>query len=338
MKRCTRCILPETFPGVHFDEEGVCQYCRRAPSPEQREAQKAHLRARFEELVADVRSRPGYHCLVAWSGGKDSTYTLWLLKEQYGLHVLSFAFDNGFVSSQALKNMRTVAENLQLDHTIVKPSFDVLKDVFVASTRPGMYSVKALQRASGVCNTCMTIAKGIGLRIAIEHEIPILAYGWSPGQIPLASAFLHFSPSMVQAAVDAAMAPLETVVNGRIMEYFPERQQLLDAKVLPYIVSPLAFLDYDEEEILHRIRDLAWERPKDTDPNSTNCLLNGFASLIHVRQLGYNPYVMELAGLVRDGYMDREEALSRLKIDPVLPVLAAVEAKLGVRIPESGNR
>jgi hypothetical protein len=243
MKRCTRCILPETFPGIHFDEEGVCQYCRRAPGTEQHEAQKARLRAKFEELVADVRSHSGYHCLVAWSGGKDSTYTLWLLKEQYGLHVLAFAFDNGFVSSQALKNMRTVAENLQLDHTIVKPSFDVLKDVFVASTRPGMYSVKALQRASSICNTCMAIAKGIGLRMAIKQGIPILAYGWSPGQIPLASAFVHFSSSMLQAVVDAAMAPLEAVVNGRILEYFPERQQLVDAKVLPHIVSPLVFLN-----------------------------------------------------------------------------------------------
>ena len=27
MKRCTRCVLPETFPGIQFDEEGVCQYC-----------------------------------------------------------------------------------------------------------------------------------------------------------------------------------------------------------------------------------------------------------------------------------------------------------------------
>ena len=338
MKRCTRCILPETFPGIHFDEEEVCQYCRRAPGTEQHEAQKARLRAKFEELVADVRSRPGYHCLVAWSGGKDSTYTLWLLKEQYDLHVLAFAFDNGFISSQALKNMRTVAENLQLDHTIVKPSFDVLRDVFVASMRPGMYSVKALQRASGICNTCMTIAKGIGLRMAIKQEIPILAYGWSPGQIPVASALVHFTSSMLQTIVDTAMAPLEAMVNGRIIEYFPEQQQLLDAKVLPYIVSPLAFLDYDEEVILHRIRDLAWERPQDTDPNSTNCLLNSFASLIHVQQMGYNPYVMELASLVRGGYMDREEALNRLKIDPALPVVAAVEAKLGVRIPESRDR
>jgi tRNA(Ile)-lysidine synthase TilS/MesJ len=334
MKRCTRCILPETFPGIHFDQEGVCQYCQRALDPERREAQRASLRAKFEKLAADVRSRPGYHCLVAWSGGKDSTYTLWLLKEQYDLHPLAFTFDNGFVSLQALKNVRTVAENLKVDYAIVKPSFDVLKKVFVASTQPGMYSTKALQRASSICNTCMAIAKGIGLRIALEKEIPIMAYGWSPGQIPSASAFMHFNAPMLQAVVDAAKAPLEAVVNGRVAQYFPEQHQLTSARVLPYNISPLAFLEYDEETILHQIRGLAWEHPQDTDPNSTNCLLNSFANLMHVQQMGYHPYAMELAGLVREGYMDRQQALQKLEAAPVPQVVAAVEAKLGVRIPQ----
>jgi hypothetical protein len=332
VRRCTRCILPETFPGIRFDEEGICQYCRRTPTLEQREAQRARLRAKFEKLAGDVRSQPGYHCLVAWSGGKDSTYTLWLLKEQYDLRVLAFTFDNGFVSPQAFKNMRTVAENLNVDHAIVKPSFDVLREVFVASMRPGMYPAKALERASGICNTCMAIAKGIGLRMALEKGIPILAYGWSPGQIPLASAFIRFNSHMLQAMVDTAIAPLEAVVHARIAEHFPAQHQLADVRVLPYNISPLAFLDYDEEAALHCISALAWERPQDTDPNSTNCLLNSFANLVHVEQLGYHPYAMELASLVREGYMDRQEALKRLGIVPVPEVVAAVEAKLGVPV------
>jgi hypothetical protein len=55
MKRCTRCILPETFPGIEFDDEGVCQYCRHMPPPERRVQQRAALRVRFEQLVAEVR-------------------------------------------------------------------------------------------------------------------------------------------------------------------------------------------------------------------------------------------------------------------------------------------
>jgi len=335
MRRCTRCVLPETFPGIRFDEEGVCQYCRRMPDAEQRAAQKARLRARFEELVRQVRTRAGYHCLMGWSGGKDSTYTLWLLRKQYGLRVLSFTLDNGFISPAALKNMRVVTENLGIDHVIEKPRFDLLRQIFLASTQPGMYPPRALERASGICNSCMALAKGIGLRMALEKDIPILAYGWSPGQIPLASAFFRANPRMMWAMIKTAMAPLEKVTDDQVAVYFPEEHHLENARYpggreLPYNVSPLVFLDYDEETALRCIDALAWEQPQDTDPNSTNCLLNSFANLIHLEQVEYHPYVMELAGLVREGYMSREKALNRLEAAAAPEVVAAVEAKLGI--------
>lgn len=28
LRRCTRCILPETMPYISFDDHGVCNYCR----------------------------------------------------------------------------------------------------------------------------------------------------------------------------------------------------------------------------------------------------------------------------------------------------------------------
>ncbi len=330
MKSCTRCVLPETFPGIRFDEAGVCQYCRQEAPLQRRTEQQAALQARFEERVEQVRQRPGYHALMAWSGGKDSTYTLWLLKERYGLRVLAFTFDNGFVSPGAFKNMRTVAESLGVDHLIVKPRFDLLRRLFVASIEPGMYPPRALERASGICNTCMGMAKGIGLRLALEKEIPLLVYGWSPGQVPLTAAFFATNRRLLQATVEAARAPLERAVGDEVDAYFPDERLLTAGREYPHNVSPLAFLGYDEEAALHTITGLGWERPMDTDPNSTNCLLNSFANQVHLQQAGFHPYAMELAGLVRAGYLDRAEALARLEETPPPDVLAAVQAKLGL--------
>ena len=28
MRRCTKCVLPETIPGISFDAQGVCSHCR----------------------------------------------------------------------------------------------------------------------------------------------------------------------------------------------------------------------------------------------------------------------------------------------------------------------
>jgi len=330
MKRCTRCVLPETFPGIHFDDDGVCRHCQRIPSPERQAARRTRLRERFEDLAHQIRSQSGYHCLMSWSGGKDSTYTLWLLQKEYGLRTLAFTFDNGFVSPAALENMRNVAEALGVDHVIVKPRSDLMRQAFVASTQPDMYPPRALERASGICNTCMALAKGIGLRMALEKSVPILAYGWSPGQIPLASAVFRINPRMLRAMVKAAMTPLETVVGDAIEIYFPEEHHLETIQNPLYNISPLAFLNYDEETAVRRIGELGWERPRDTDPNSTNCLLNSFANTIHLEQMGYHPYVMELAGLVREGYMTREEALDRLDVPAAPEVAAAVKVKLGI--------
>jgi hypothetical protein len=332
MKRCTKCVLPESFPGIQFDEGGVCQYCRKTPDQKQQAARKARLRQRFEAVAADVRARPGYHCLMAWSGGKDSTYTLWLLQEEYRLRTLTFTFDNGFISAAALKNMRVVAENLGVDHVIVKPNFNVLREIFVACIQDSLYPPRALERASCVCNACMGLAKGIGLRMALEKEIPFIAYGWSPGQVPLASALFHTNHRMLEAMVKTAKAPLAQVTDAPIDDYFPTEAQLDGTRETPYNVSPLAFTPYDEETAVRTIHALGWDRPQDTDPNSTNCLLNSYANLIHQEQTGYHPYAMELGGLVREGYLDRDAAMDKLSASPLPAIVAAVKAKLNLAV------
>ncbi len=334
MKRCTRCVLPETFPGIQFDAEGVCQYCRRMPTVERRAEQRAALLARFEALVAGVRDLPGYHGLMSWSGGKDSTYTLWLLTEVYGLRMLAFTFDNGFVSPTAMDNMRTVGERLGVDHVIVKPRFALLRQLFADSMAPGIYPPRALERASGICNTCMGLAKGMGVRLALEYDVSMLVYGWSPGQIPLASAYMPGNRRMLQAMAEASSAPLDKLSGGLTSVYFPSTALFERATRMPVNISPLAFIDYTEEQALDVVSGMGWRRPEDTDPNSSNCLLNNYANLLHVRQMGYHPYVMELAGLVREGSMAREEALVRLEEAPPAAAVALVAEKLGVPTPE----
>ena len=330
MRRCTRCVLPETFPGIQFDEDGLCQHCRRQPSPERRDEQRAQLRARFEAMAQEVREEPGYQCLVSWSGGKDSTYTLWLMRHEYGLRVLAMTFDNGFVSPTAFENMRTVSDRLGVDHVIIRPGFTFLKRVFTASMDPTLYSPKALERASSICNTCMGLAKGIALRLALEKNIPMMVYGWSPGQIPLPSAFLRPNRSMLASMVEAASAPLAQASGGEAGVYFPELEQLERAPRLPANVSPLVFLDWHEDAAVETIQRYGWRQPDDTDPNSSNCLLNAFANQVHHAHMGYHAYAMELAGLVREGYMERDEALRRLETQPSAELVQRVADRLGV--------
>ncbi len=330
MRVCSICVLPETFPTVELDHQGVCNYCRSFKGKQhQRELQKEY-RERFITLIKAHRGSGSYDVLIAYSGGKDSTYTVDVFKNHFGLRVLALTFDHGFVSPYAMKNMKTVVERLGIDHLIFKPDFETMGRVFNISIRGNLYSRKTLERASTICTSCMSLVKFVSLKIALEKEIPFLGYGWSPGQAPVQSSVMKTSAAFVQATQKVIYEPLHRTIGDKINPYFLEERHFRLSDRFPYNVHPLAFLDYDEEAIYKRIKELGWIPPQDTDPNSTNCLMNAFANQIHQEQFGFHPYAFEMAGLVRMGVLTREEGLKRLREPADEKIVHEVRLKLGI--------
>ena len=74
LKRCTKCLLPETFPGIQFDEKGVCNVCNSYPSRE-----FAGKEALDKVITNLLKEKP---VLIAFSGGRDSSYCLHYLKKE----------------------------------------------------------------------------------------------------------------------------------------------------------------------------------------------------------------------------------------------------------------
>ena len=330
MKRCVRCGLPETFPNIRFDDEGVCNFCRAYRGKEKLEQAKEKFRNKFEKLLAEKKRTGGYDCLMAYSGGKDSSYTLKVLKEQYGLRTLALTMDNGFISPRTMENIRNVVENLGIDHILYKPRFDILKKLFGTAKDSDIYPPKTLERASTICTTCMGLVKFIALRLAIESGIPFIIYGWSPGQAPIEASIFKNNPSMIKSMQSVLLEPMRKIVGDDILNYFLTDEHFENPERFPYNVSPLAFLEYDEEKILEEIKDLGWVKPEDTDPNSTNCLLNSFGIQVHRKRFRFHPYAFELANLVREGYMDRDEAIERLEAEDNEEIIRIVKRKLGI--------
>lgn len=331
MKRCNRCVLPETFPGISFDEEGICNFCRSFKGMQRLEESKEKYRKRFEKLLEEKRRQGGYDCLMAYSGGKDSTYTMVVLKEKYNLSTLALTIDNGFVSPASIDNIRKVVEGLGVDHIIYKPRFDIMQRIFRKATDSEMYSKKTLERASTICTSCMGIVKYIALRMAVESNIPFITYGWSPGQAPIEASIFKNNPAMIKSMQKALMDPMKEAAGMDDIENYFLTDAHFDMKdQFPHNISPLAFLEYDEDMIVEKIGELGWEKPDDTDPNSTNCLLNAFANMIHKDRFSFHPYAFELANLVREGYMDRDEAVTRLETMENQDIVDRVRTRLGI--------
>ena len=120
LRRCTRCLLPETMPFINFDDEGVCSYCRHH--------RKIELKPRreLEEMVESLR-RSGKQpdCLVGLSGGRDSTYALHYLKTELGVSPVAFTYDWGMVTELARRNISRICGKLGIEHILV--SADIRK-------------------------------------------------------------------------------------------------------------------------------------------------------------------------------------------------------------------
>ncbi len=340
MNICLKCVLPETFPGIRFDRDGVCNYCRHSETQSTISgADREKYRSKFDHFLKQRKQeyKAPYDVIIAYSGGKDSSYTLKLLKEKYGLSVLAITFNHGFVSPQALTNIQRVTQTLNVSHLMVSPKREALIHAFRRSISEELYPLKALERASSICNTCMHLVKSFILKTAIEMRIPFMVYGWSPGQAPVQSSMIRLNISMIRQTQDAVRDILLPVMGEELQSFILQERhyRLLEQEssgrpLFFFNVNPLAFLPYDEQSVIEEIRTLGWEKPKDTDANSTNCLLNGFANETHLERHRFHPYAREIAGLVRAGCMKREEGLAKLSERPDETVRAQVREQLGL--------
>lgn len=74
MKYCQRCVMPDSKPDLHLDEEGVCNACRAYENRKSVDWDKR--KAEFIAIMDRYRSQDGrqWDCIIPVSGGKDSTY------------------------------------------------------------------------------------------------------------------------------------------------------------------------------------------------------------------------------------------------------------------------
>jgi len=113
LKRCTKCLLPQTYPFVDFDASGVCRYCRnwRRIQPKGREA--------LEAFVEPYRSKDGSpDVIVAFSGGRDSSYGLHYVKNELKMNPVAFTYDWGMVTDLARRNQARICGKLGVEHIV----------------------------------------------------------------------------------------------------------------------------------------------------------------------------------------------------------------------------
>jgi Predicted ATPase of the PP-loop superfamily implicated in cell cycle control len=284
--------------------------------------------AQLMEAFNKYKNAP-YQVVMAYSGGKDSTFTLYKLREKFNVSVLAVTIDNGFLTEQCRQNIHEATANLDVDSITIKPSFAKLAKVFNLAASQEIYPKKALERASSICTACIGIVKSTVYKEAILRKIPFVCFGWTPGQIQVKSPIMRLDYRMILANQKQIQDPIVNNLGDDYKKYFIDPEWLEAQKeYVPYFTYPLVFSHYSEDEILNTIKNIGWKKPEDTDMNSTNCLLNSYANSVHIRDYGYNPYSLEIASLVREGFLSREEGFKKLSISGDDSVINHIKNKL----------
>lgn len=118
MKACTRCLYDETTPSIFFDEQGVCNYCHQYDDLTRQYPLGEVGQQRFQKIVDKIKKEGAhkkYDCVVGVSGGTDSSYMVYLLKEVYGLRPLAVHYDNTWNYAVANQNIQKVLKALDVD-------------------------------------------------------------------------------------------------------------------------------------------------------------------------------------------------------------------------------
>jgi len=114
IRRCSKCILPETMPFIRFDSDGVCNYCHNY-----KPRSKPKAKEELFKIVDPYRRKEGLDCIVPFSGGRDSCYSLHLIIKELELKPVTYTYDWGMVTDLARRNISRICGDLGVENIIV---------------------------------------------------------------------------------------------------------------------------------------------------------------------------------------------------------------------------
>lgn len=330
LRRCSCCVLPETFPFIEFDNNGKCNYCR-SYQPRYKGRLPDNSKARFIERLSSYR-RGGRDpdCLVAFSGGRDSSYGLHLIKREFDLTPITFTYDWGMVTDLARRNIARICGELGIQNILVSADIKSKRDnirmnvsawlkspdlgivpLFMAGDKHFFRIVNQLKRQTGValdlwcanplentdfksgfCGVAPDFEKSRVDFLSFQRKLQMVGY--------YASRFIRNPAYINRSMVDTFGAFTSYYFEPRrdfyfIFDHFPWEEREVNSTLIS---------TYD------------WEIAPDTQ--STWRIGDGtapFYNYIYLTACGFSEFDTFRSNQIREGMITREEALSNILVE-----------------------
>jgi hypothetical protein len=330
LKRCSRCLLPETMPYISFDKEGVCVYCRDF------ESRGAYLKGEkaLEEFISPYRSKNGEpDVLIGFSGGRDSAFGLDYITNTLKLNPITFTYDWGMVNDLARRNQARVVGKLGIEHIVISADIrtkrvNIRKNLKAWLKKPDLGMVPILMAGDKQFYYYFhKVRKQTGIKLFIfcggyegEEGTGLFKYG--------------FCNVTTQGKRDALrrMTGISRKNKLKIMYYYIKQFIRNPAYINKSIIDTLFafyssyvlpddylylfhYLDWDENQILSKINEkFNWERETDTIATwRTDDGTAAFYNYIYMTMAGFTEFDIFRSHQIREGKLTREQAFQVIK-------------------------
>ena len=305
---CKRCVMDTSDPDIVFDNQGVCNHCHVRDTvlglgiKDPAERERALLEF-VEQIKTDGRGKP-YDCVIGVSGGVDSTYVAYKVKE-LGLRPLAVHLDNGWNSELAVHNIQKVLQKLDIDLITQVLDWDEFRDIQLAFLRASTPDSEI--PTDHAINACV-------YQTAWKRKIPYVILGtnratevtmprrWSQG---------HLDWRYIQAVHQQyGSRPIKTFPHFDLISYI--RCQKWSRK---HSFTLLDYLDYQKSVAMDVLQNvLGWEAYGGKHYESIYTRF--FQGYILPTKFGFDKRRAHLSDLVGSGQLARDEALRQLSEDP----------------------
>ena len=318
LKRCIKCGLPETYETIEFDARGICNVCTQKTFRDESIDWSAR-KTMLDDLVEEHRGKHDYDCIVPFSGGKDSTFTLWHLVRTYGIKPLVVQFNHGFMRDGLKANNERTFKKLGVDVMTFTPNWRLVKRLML----------EALLRKGDFCWHCHTGIFAYPMHVALQHQVPLVFWGEPSSEY---TAYYDYRENEIEEVDETRFNRFVNLgITAEDMQGMIEHDFKLDPRDLkPFSYPPVrelkrlryrsvclgSFMPWDVKKQVEIIsRELGWQgdavegMPWDVYPyEKIECYMQGMRDYIKYLKRGYGRVTQMTALDVRNGRMDRAEA------------------------------
>jgi len=305
-KNCSQCLATEQMHQVTIHQDGICNQCKDY-TPFKAQSSKPLF-----DLFSKIKSQDHkYDALVPISGGKDSTYVLYLAKEKYHLNVLCYTLDNGFMSDIAKENIERTIKKAGVDHVWYRNGEEMMKKLYRT----------ALMESGEICGVCGIAIERSMLKVSKDYKIPLILLGHSPAEDNSFTneniydqnrlkAILKQNPQVKKQEVDEFLIyPRMNFITAFLqtkLGQFGRKINILYFEDLP-----------SDEEIGEIIKEeLDWRDAEDSEyTRHFDCLAEPFSNFLRDQRFGSSRRLPQLNDMIRNGEISKIEAKAILEKD-----------------------